>query len=69
MVLADVVELERGAAELDVLLAVDDLVGDDDVIRLELRAMRALAFLWAIKVAPRSLNGLPPAMWSKWLWL
>ena len=30
-------------------------------------SMRALALRCAIKVAPRSLNGWPPAVWSKWL--
>src|SRR6516225_9695780 len=35
MVLANIVELERGTAERDVAAAVDDLVGDNDVIRLE----------------------------------
>jgi hypothetical protein len=35
VVLADIVELERGAAERDVSLAVDDLVGHDDIIGLE----------------------------------
>ena len=35
MVLADVVELERRAAERDVSLRIDNLVRDDDVIRFE----------------------------------
>src|SRR5215470_8273087 len=35
MVLAHIVELERGTAERDVAAAVDDLIGDDDVIGLE----------------------------------
>jgi len=35
MILADIVELERGAAECDIPLTVDNLVGDDHVIGLE----------------------------------
>ena len=35
MVLADVVELERRAAERDVYFKIDNLVRDDDVIRFE----------------------------------
>src|SRR5262245_39303036 len=35
MVLAHIVELERCATERDVASAVDNLVGDDDIIRLE----------------------------------
>src|SRR5262249_5579518 len=35
MILADIVELERGATERDVPLAVDNLIGDDDIVRLE----------------------------------
>jgi len=35
MVPAHVVQLERGAAERDVPLVVDDLIGDDDIVGLE----------------------------------
>ena len=37
MIAADVDQLERGAAELERALAIDDLVGNDDVAALECR--------------------------------
>jgi hypothetical protein len=55
VVLADIVELERGPTERDVAVSVDDLIGDGDVIRLELDDQRQLQGVGRIRLG-RSLR-------------
>ncbi len=62
---AEVNQLERGSAEGDRPVVIDRLIGNHRVGILDLFEA-LLGFLCAMNVAPASLNGLPPAMWSKW---